>query len=215
MALFGSERWLERGEAFSVYFAMFSSLAPLEVRDGVLGVRQPLSARDPWVAEARARSALVLLDDRRDDLRRRRRGGARRARSPTSSNALDDVGLGPVAALRLDQHALPRALRSRFVAGLFWAGHLRHAHRAHRHRDAASWARLFAHAFIPIALAYLVAHYFSLVVFQEQAQFTFLLSDPLGDGSDFFGTAGGGIDYGVISANASGTSRSAPWSSAT
>ena len=46
--------------------------------------------------------------------------------------------------------------------------------------------------FIPIALAYLVAHYFSLVVFQEQAQFTYLLSDPLGDGSDLFGTAGGG-----------------------
>ena len=63
-------------------------------------------------------------------------------------------------------------------------------------------ARLFAHAFIPIALAYLVAHYFSLVVFQEQAQFTFLLSDPLGDGSDLFGTVGGGIDYGRSSANA-------------
>ena len=61
----------------------------------------------------------------------------------------------------------------------------------------------FAHAFIPIALAYLVAHYFSLFVFQEQAQFTYLLSDPLGDGSnDLFGTAGVGIDYTLISANA-------------
>ena len=30
----------------------------------------------------------------------------------------------------------------------------------------------------------------------------FLLSDPLGDGSDIFGTAGSGIDYGAISANA-------------
>jgi hypothetical protein len=59
---------------------------------------------------------------------------------------------------------------------------------------------LFAHAFIPIALAYLVAHYFSLVLFQEQAQFTYLLSDPLGQGEDYFGTAGGGIDYGVIDA---------------
>jgi hypothetical protein len=61
--------------------------------------------------------------------------------------------------------------------------------------------RLFAHAFIPIALAYLTAHYFSLVVFQEQAQFTFLLSDPLGDGSELFGTATSGIDYSTISAN--------------
>ena len=61
---------------------------------------------------------------------------------------------------------------------------------------------LFAHAFIPIALAYLVAHYFSLLVFQEQAQFTFLLSDPLGDGSNLFGTATSGIDYSAISSNA-------------
>ena len=58
-------------------------------------------------------------------------------------------------------------------------------------------ARAFAGTLIPIALAYLVAHYFSLFVYQEQAQFTYLLSDPLGDGSDLFGTAGGGIDYGA------------------
>ena len=60
----------------------------------------------------------------------------------------------------------------------------------------------FAHTLIPIALAYLVAHYFSLFVFQEQAQFTYLLSDPLGNGSDYFGTVSGGIDYGAISATA-------------
>jgi hypothetical protein len=47
-----------------------------------------------------------------------------------------------------------------------------------------------------------VAHYFSLVVFQEQAQFTYHLSDPLGEGSDLFGTASGGIDYGLIGATA-------------
>ena len=49
----------------------------------------------------------------------------------------------------------------------------------------------------------MVAHYFSLVVFQEQAQFTYLLSDPLGNGTtDLFGTASGGIDYSVLSSNA-------------
>ena len=69
-------------------------------------------------------------------------------------------------------------------------------------RSALELARKFAHAFIPIALAYLVAHYFSLVVYQEQAQFTFLLSDPLGDGSDLFGTAGTGINYWLIGATA-------------
>ena len=56
--------------------------------------------------------------------------------------------------------------------------------------------------FTMMGLAYLLAHYFSLIVFQEQAQFGYLLSDPLGDGSDLFGTARSGIDYGVLSANA-------------
>ena len=61
----------------------------------------------------------------------------------------------------------------------------------------------FAHTLIPIALAYVVAHYFSLFVFQEQAQFTYLLSDPLGTTTtDLFGTASGGVDYKVISTTA-------------
>jgi len=47
--------------------------------------------------------------------------------------------------------------------------------------------RSFAHTLVPIALAYLVAHYFSAFVYQEQAQFTYILSDPLGHGSDLFG----------------------------
>jgi hypothetical protein len=69
-------------------------------------------------------------------------------------------------------------------------------------RTAGQLAKSFTHAFIPIALAYLVAHYFSLVVYQEQAQFTYLLSDPFGDGSDLFGTAGSGIDYSLVGATA-------------
>ena len=85
------------------------------------------------------------------------------------------------------------------VAGIFWAG-IQGMRIVATGRSARELGRLFAHAFIPIALAYLVAHYFSLVAFQEQAQFTFLLSDPLGDGSDIFGTAGSAIDYTLIGA---------------
>ena len=43
MALFGVERWIEKGEAFSVYFRMFSRLSVFEVRDGRLGRRRFLS----------------------------------------------------------------------------------------------------------------------------------------------------------------------------
>ena len=48
MALFGVEKWCDRGEAFSVYFGMLSQLAPFGVRDGRLGRRRPLSASTHW-----------------------------------------------------------------------------------------------------------------------------------------------------------------------
>ena len=54
---------------------------------------------------------------------------------------------------------------------------------------------------MPIALVYVAAHYLTLLLFQGQAV-AFLASDPLGDGTDLFGTADRQIDYGVIGANA-------------
>jgi hypothetical protein len=110
-----------------------------------------------------------------------------------------DTGLGPVASLRIT-NSLYLAATLAAVAGLYWAG-VYGMHTVRSGLSTADLGRKFAHAFIPIALAYLAAHYFSLVLFQEQAQFAYLLSDPLGEGSDYFGTASGGIDYGVISAN--------------
>jgi hypothetical protein len=56
----------------------------------------------------------------------------------------------------------------------------------------------FAHSLAPIAFAYAVAHYFSLLIYNGQT-IAYLISDPLGNGSDIFGTAGKTIDYGVIS----------------
>ena len=60
-------------------------------------------------------------------------------------------------------------------------------------------ARAFAHTLIPIAAGYLVAHYFSLLAYNGQDLWR-LANDPLGDGSDLFGGADAGIDYGVVSA---------------
>ena len=53
----------------------------------------------------------------------------------------------------------------------------------------------FAHTLVPIALAYVIAHYCSLLVYQGQA-LSFLAQDPLGRGA----AVSGSIDYGVISA---------------
>ena len=56
----------------------------------------------------------------------------------------------------------------------------------------------FVHTLVPIAFAYALAHYFSLLVYQGQAA-GYLASNPLGNGTDLFGTAHWGINYGVIS----------------
>ena len=61
--------------------------------------------------------------------------------------------------------------------------------------------RSLVHTLVPIAAAYVVAHYFSLVAYNGQDLWR-LASDPLGDGSDLFGGADAGIDYSVVSATA-------------
>src|SRR4029079_5272946 len=43
MALYGVEAWCARGEAFSVYFNLFSRISPWETRNGELGLRPPLA----------------------------------------------------------------------------------------------------------------------------------------------------------------------------
>ena len=57
----------------------------------------------------------------------------------------------------------------------------------------------FAHTLVPIAVAYVVAHYFSLVALQGQALAS-LASDPLGNGANIFGTASISVNYGLLSA---------------
>ena len=56
----------------------------------------------------------------------------------------------------------------------------------------------FAHSLVPIGFAYVLAHYFSLLIWQSQAML-YLASDPLGNGANLFGTANDQIDYHVIS----------------
>jgi hypothetical protein len=198
MALFGVEEWSRRGETFSVYFGMFASLAPLEARGGHLGRRLFFSGSTRW-ADQPGSLALVLVAIGGTTFDGASEGVLHGAITSTFES-LDDAGLSPLAALRIS-NTLYMGLALVVVTGIFWAGI--HGMRIVGTRiRAAELGRLFAHAFIPIALAYLVAHYFSLVVFQEQAQFTYLLSDPLGDGSNLFGTLGGGIDYGLIGATA-------------
>jgi len=199
MALFGVEQWCRTGEVFSVYFGMFGRLGCFGAKDGRLGVRRPFSAATSW-ATVPGSAAVVIASIATTSFDGAQEGAFKGALESTFE-WLVDAGIGLTTSLRLTD-TLFMALTFAGVALVYLAGVRGMAGVP----GAPSFAKLrsgFAHTLIPIAFAYLVAHYFSLFVFQEQAQFTYLLSDPLGTGTtDLFGTASSGIDFQLLSANA-------------
>jgi hypothetical protein len=197
MALFGVEEWIGRGETFNAYFGMFSQLAPLEVRDGRLGRRKPLSGAPQWSAIPGS-AALVLASIAVTSFDGAQEGVFSGAISWTFER-LADLGFSLQDSFRIAD-TIWLLIVYAGVAALYWLG-VQGMHTVRGSPPVRRLGRSFAHTLIPIALAYIVAHYFSAFLYQEQAQFTYILSDPLGRGSDLFGTAGGGINYGIVSSN--------------
>ncbi len=75
--------------------------------------------------------------------------------------------------------------------GVVWAGFHAAAWASARiggTRTAAEVAGSFAHVLVPVGLAYALTHYFTAIVFEGQVLLS-VASDPLGLGSDYFGTA--------------------------
>lgn len=198
VTLFGTQTWFRNGDPFSVYFNMFSQLGIFELRGKTLGRRRALAAAAHW-ATVPGSVAVVLVSIAGTTFDGAQEGVLKDT-IQSVINTLLDAGINPTWSLRLAD-SLFLLVCVALVVVIYMVG-LRGMRTV---RGAPSLRRLataFAHTLIPIAFAYLLAHYFSLFVYQEQAQFTFLLSDPLGTGTtDLFGTATTGIDYTVLGAN--------------
>jgi hypothetical protein len=198
MALFGTEQWCRTGEVFSVYFGMFGRLGCFGTEDGRLGVRRPLATTTTW-ATVPGSAAVVIASIATTSFDGAQEGAFKGALESTFTR-LVDAGFSLTQALRLTDTVF--VLLTFAGVGLVYLLGVRGMSTV---GDAPPLKKLragFAHTLIPIAFAYLVAHYFSLFVFQEQAQFTYLLSDPLGTGTtDLFGTASSGVDFRLLSAN--------------
>ena len=192
MSLYGVEAWTRNADAFGVYFGCFAVLAPLTRRDGVLHARPPVVGAGGL--ERAPGTAAVLL-------------------AGIGVTAFDGASEGPLfndAVPHLQELfsglglALAPALELSFVTGLaatiglvtliWWLAVAGMAPVGEGRPGAA-----LAHSLVPILAAYVVAHYFSLLVYNGQ-DVVRLASDPLGDGSDLFGGAAATIDYGVVSA---------------
>ncbi len=207
VGLFGREVWFRNGETFSVYFGMFASLGKLEMRDGRLGIRRFLAGSTRWVSGMDLKSdvgkaaipgsiALIITSIGTTTFDGAQEGVFKDGVEQVIT-WLTDVGLGVTASVRISG-SIFMALSIAIVALVYYFG-VRGMGGVPGAPSRTTLWRSFGHALIPIAFAYLVAHYFSLFFFQEQAQFTYLLSDPLGTGhTDLFGTAGHGVNYSAI-----------------
>ena len=193
MARYGVEPWTARGDAFAVYFGLFARMAPVGTRDGRLVLRRPLSglSAPPWPAGAAALVCTAIGITAFDG-----------ASTGTAWNTLAIEVEARLRGLGLDR---PGALELTYTLGLLLAVALvglvyTLGIAGLREREGGLTPfRWYAGSLVPIALAYVVAHYFSFAVFQGQA-LPELASDPAGRGWDLLGGAGSRIDYDVLSA---------------
>lgn len=197
MSLYGTERWCDRGEAFSVYFGLLARIAPLRADGRRILVRRPLSGLPSWPALPGAVAVLAVMI------------GIVTFDGLTSGKLWLDLIDGPIDGLVDGGVPVPRAqelvhliglLTCVAVVGGFYLLGSRGARSVDRsNASTVDLARDFAHTLVPIAFAYAAAHYVSLLLFQGQAV-AFLASDPLGQGSDLLGTATWTVDYAFIGA---------------
>jgi hypothetical protein len=207
MALYGVEEWTERGDGFSVYFGLFARIAPWGVRGGVLGLRPPLAGLADFRPLAGTVALLaVMIGSVTFD-------GAAEAPiwtgiAPDISDFLQTLGLTPERALELT-FLVGLVAAIALVYGFYILG-VRGAQSVGGGFTAGELSRAFVASLVPIAFAYVAAHYLTLLLYNGQAivslsanPFGFLASNPLGKaGTDIFGTADRSIDYGVIGATA-------------
>jgi hypothetical protein len=193
---FGIDRWGSQGDGFGVYFNLLSRLSPL-VRDGdgVLSLRRPLSGVTdlPVGAGTVALICTIIGTTTFDGFSN---GGIWRTNEPTVQGWFSDLGLSVTPATEL-AYSLGLVLCILLIALVYRLGVLG-VRNVNRRYDTKTLSARFAHTLVPIGFAYIVAHYFSLLLWQGQAIW-YLASDPLGNGSNIFGTANYQIDYHVIS----------------
>ena len=198
MALYGIDRWVERGEAFSVYFNLFSRISIWERRGRDIGARRPLSglaALEPMPGTVGLLAVMigsVTFD------------GAGEGRpwtdiAPDMADFFRDLGLSPENSLMVT-YGIGLVIAILLVYGFYRLG-IAGARSVGGGFTSRRLADAFVHSLVPIAFVYAAAHYFTLLLFQGQAIW-FLASDPLGEGDDLFGTADRAIDYTIIGANA-------------
>lgn len=191
----GVDAWSRWGESFSVYYNLFSRLSIWETRDGVVGVRRPLTGLPP-LDRVPGTVPLVVVMIGTVTFDGLSQGEAWRSLSTDAINGLAHLGIGPIAASEIAS-TVGLALCVALIGGFYRLG-IEGALSVGGNLSREQLEKGFIHSLVPIAAVYVAAHYFSFLIFEGQA-IGYLASDPFGQGWDLVGTAASGIDYGLFS----------------
>ena len=196
MLAFGVEEWSERADGFGAYFGLLARMSALRVdEEGVVYRRRPLSGltqmpvRPGTVALVCAVIGTTTFDGFSNDV-------VWRKLEPHLQSFFADLGLHSTPATEL-AYTVGLLLCIALILGIYEVG-IRGVRSVSRRYSRAELSRSFAHTLVPIGFAYVLAHYFSLLIWQGQA-IGYLASDPLGNGANLFGTSSYQIDYSIIS----------------
>jgi hypothetical protein len=172
-ALLWGGRWFDRGDAFEVWSDLFGRLSPLGRRpDGTRVLRPPVVGLDLLPAAPGLAATVVVM---------------------LGSTAYDGLAGSTAWVGWVQAQALPRTLLGTagllgtvLLVGLLYAA-CAAAAGVVAGVGPRGMAAQFAPSVVPVALGYVVAHYYSLLVLEGQRAFV-RLSDPLGTGADWLGT---------------------------
>lgn len=196
MAFYGIDQWEDRADGFQVLFSTYARLAAFARRGREVWIRPPLGGA-PSLDIVPGTLALLVIAIGTTSFDGFSNGPIWATLGPDLANFFGHVGFGVTVQNELAQSA--GLIGTCLLVGLFYHLGIRGMTRVGQGHSVRELAGQFAHTLIPIAFAYALAHYFSLLAYQGQA-LGYLISDPLGNGSNLFGTAGAGIDYQVVTA---------------
>lgn len=219
MTVYGKEVWLRRGEVFSVFFGLLARFAPTEAR--VEDRRLCRACSDGCgAAQGDCVNCYECFDkaapeDRELNLRPWAVGLARAEPVPPggvffvilvlAGVAFDGLMETPLWSELRRATSMPPTLGLVLLPPLFFAAYLSFVKLSQLFGGGkgrlrlASLAAVYVYSLVPIAIAYQVAHYYTLLLVQGQ-EVVHHLSDPFGWGWDLFGTARYEVNPGLVGA---------------
>jgi hypothetical protein len=216
MAFFGKERWLRRGDAFSVFFGLIGRFAPTEVRvkdpdvclgcdgcgddAGCVNCYECFARAAPEERELNLRPPAVGLGLPEKVIP----GGAAFVIVVLAGVTFDGLLETPLWLEIVRLTPVTQTLGTILLPLLFFGIYLGFVELSRILGGGGGigfrrFAAAYAFSLVPIAIAYQAAHYYTYLLVQGQ-MIVSLISDPLGWGWNLFGTADFDPRYGIVGA---------------